>query len=292
MKLVTFETDGRQGLGLVDDDGGVRDIGGVDGIPGDMSGLIAAGPAALERVAAAVAEGHLREVAEPRLLAPIPDPVRDILCVGKNYFDHAHEFHGSGFDSGAAGAVPDHPIVFTKATTSVVGPGDAIPASDDPTGSVDYEGEFAVVIGTGGRHIAKANAYDHVFGYTIVNDVTSRELQKRHAQWVIGKGIDGFCPMGPWLVTADETGDPGPLRLRTEVNGETRQDAPIGDLIFDIPTLIETLSRFITLIPGDIIATGTPTGVGIGFEPPRYLQPGDVVSITVNRLGTLTNPVA
>ncbi len=149
-----------------------------------------------------------------------------------------------------------------------------------------------MVIGQGGRGIGRAAAMDHVFGYTIVNDVTSRLLQQKHRQWAIGKGIDGFCPMGPAVVTADETGDPTALWLRTFVNGELRQDAPVKDLIFDIPTLIETISRYITLEPGDIIATGTPAGVGIGFTPPKFLQKGDVVRIEIDRIGVLENAVA
>lgn len=187
--------------------------------------------------------------------------------------------------------MPPHPVVFSKVPGSVSAPGAPIRLSVDPTGSTDYEGELAVVIGRGGRGIVKADALDHVYGYTIVNDVTARELQKRHRQWLIGKSLDGFCPMGPSLVTADEIPDPAKLRLRTEVNGELRQDAPLSDLIFDIPTLIETLSAGMTLESGDLIATGTCAGVGIGFKPPRYLQAGDRVAVTIEPIGRLENPV-
>ncbi|MBA3897109.1 MAG: fumarylacetoacetate hydrolase family protein, partial [Sphingomonadaceae bacterium] len=162
-----------------------------------------------------------------------------------------------------------------------------------PTGlsdKVDYEAELAVVIGKGGRGIAKADAYEHVFGYMIVNDVTARDLQASHKQWLIGKSLDSFCPMGPWLVTADEV-DPESLGVRCWVNDELRQDANTVDLIFDIPTLIAALSAGITLYPGDIIATGTPAGVGIGFDPPRYLAPGDRVAIEIDGLGRLSNAV-
>ena len=228
---------------------------------------------------------------EVRLMSPIPTPGRDIFCVGKNYYEHAAEFHSSGFDSSGKEATPKAPIIFTKATTSIVGPGDVVRGSLDPTGSVDYEGELGVVISRKAFQVGKDDAYDHVFGYVILNDVTSRELQRRHNQWVIGKGIDTFCPMGPWLVTADEVGDVTALELVTTVNGETRQSAKVADLIFDIPTLIETLSATMTLLPGDIIATGTPAGVGIGFSPPRYLAQGDQMSVAITGLGELANTI-
>jgi 2-keto-4-pentenoate hydratase/2-oxohepta-3-ene-1,7-dioic acid hydratase in catechol pathway len=156
---------------------------------------------------------------------------------------------------------------------------------------VDYENELAVITGKGGRGISKARAYEHVYGYTIVNDVTARTLQQRHKQWFIGKSIDGFCPMGPVILTADEVPDVRTMRLRTRVNGELRQEASVADLIFDIPSLIETLSAGITLEPGDVIATGTPAGVGIGFKPPRYLKKGDQVSVEIDPIGELVNPV-
>jgi 2-keto-4-pentenoate hydratase/2-oxohepta-3-ene-1,7-dioic acid hydratase in catechol pathway len=170
--------------------------------------------------------------------------------------------------------------------------GEPILSHLDPTGGLDYEGELAIVIGTGGRGISKAAALSHVFGYTIINDVTARHLQKRHSQWVLGKGLDSFCPMGPAILTADEAPDPTKLRLITHVNGEKRQDALVADLIFDVPTLIEAISAAITLEPGDVIATGTPVGVGIGFTPPKFLQKGDVVRIEISGIGVLENPVA
>jgi len=173
----------------------------------------------------------------------------------------------------------------------VIGPGEVVRASIDPTGSVDYEGELGVVIGRRCFGVPKSEAMAQVFGYVIVNDVTSRELQKRHNQWTIGKGCDTFCPMGPWIVSADEIADPTALELVTEVNGEVRQKARVRALIFDIPTLIETLSSTITLLPGDIIATGTPAGVGIGFSPPVYLRRGDRVRVAITGLGVLENPI-
>jgi 2-keto-4-pentenoate hydratase/2-oxohepta-3-ene-1,7-dioic acid hydratase in catechol pathway len=161
----------------------------------------------------------------------------------------------------------------------------------DPTATVDYEGELGVVIGRRAFQATKAEAYSYVFGYVIINDVTSRELQRTHGQWVIGKGIDTFCPMGPFIATADEIADVDAMHLETRVNGEVRQSARVSDLIFDIPTLIETMSRTMTLLPGDIIATGTPVGVGIGFTPPKYLVAGDVVDVSITGLGELRNTI-
>ncbi|WP_127904134.1 fumarylacetoacetate hydrolase family protein [Solirhodobacter olei] len=288
MKLVTFETGGKTCAGYLD---GEEVVVCAEGIGADQAvlGLASQGAAGLRDWA--MGGGRRIASSEVRLRAPIPEPRRDIFCVGKNYYAHAAEFHGSGFDSTGKAAVPEVPIIFTKATTSVVGPGDAVDSSLDPTASVDYEGELGVVIGKGGRGIAAADAFDHVFGYVILNDVTSRELQRRHNQWIIGKGIDTFCPMGPWLVTADEVADVRAMTLETRVNGQTRQKASVADLIFDIPTLIETLSATMTLLPGDIIATGTPEGVGIGFTPPRFLAAGDRMVVTITGLGELENPV-
>ena len=229
---------------------------------------------------------------EVAIEAPIPAPRRNIFCVGKNYHEHAHEFARSGFDSSAAaGAVPDAPIIFSKVPDCVTGPSTPILIDPRASEAIDYEAELAVVIGKGGRGIPRERALDHVFGYTIVNDVTARDLQGSHKQWLIGKSQDSFCPMGPWLVSADEI-DLADTAVRCWVNSELRQDANTRALIFDVPTLIETLSRGLTLWPGDIIATGTPAGVGIGFNPPKYLRPGDVVRIEIAGIGVLENPVA
>jgi 2-keto-4-pentenoate hydratase/2-oxohepta-3-ene-1,7-dioic acid hydratase in catechol pathway len=227
-----------------------------------------------------------------QLEAPIPQPKRNIFCVGKNYHEHAHEFAKSGFDSSAgAGAVPEAPIIFSKVPECVTGPGTPILIDSWASESIDYEAELAVIIGRGGRAIRRAEALDHVWGYTIVNDVTARDLQGRHKQWLIGKSQDSFCPMGPWLASADEI-DLADTAVRCWVNGELRQDANTRSLIFDVPCLIESLSRGVSLIPGDIIATGTPAGVGIGFDPPKYLKPGDTVRIEIAGIGVLENPVA
>jgi 2-keto-4-pentenoate hydratase/2-oxohepta-3-ene-1,7-dioic acid hydratase in catechol pathway len=230
-------------------------------------------------------------LSKTELLAPIPRPRRNIFCVGKNYHAHAHEFTRSGFDSSAkdaSDAVPAAPIIFSKLPDCVIADRAPIRYPAGLSDKVDYEAELAVVIGKGGRGIRKADAYDHVFGYMIVNDMTARDLQSHHKQWLIGKSLDTFCPMGPWLVTADEV-DPANLNVRCWVNGELRQNANTADLIFDIGTLIETLSAGITLYPGDIIATGTPAGVGIGFDPPKYLKPGDEIAIEIDGLGRLSN---
>lgn len=287
MKLVTCEASGAIVAGYVDGTDVVVCHEG-EGAADAVRGLVEAGAGAQSWSAH---PGRRIPLADVRLMAPIPTPVRDIFCVGKNYYEHAKEFHSSGFDSTGKEAAPAAPIIFTKATTSVVGPGDVVKASLDPTGTVDYEGELGLVIGKRAFQVPESAAYDVIFGYVIINDVTSRELQRRHGQWVIGKGVDTFCPMGPWLVTADEVGDVTGLELTTTVNGETRQSAKVADLIFDIPTLIATLSATMTLVPGDIIATGTPAGVGIGFSPPKFLAGGDVVSVAITGLGELTNPI-
>ncbi|MDE0652343.1 MAG: fumarylacetoacetate hydrolase family protein [bacterium] len=234
-------------------------------------------------------------LADAQLLAPMGTFPRNIFCIGKNYRAHALEFTTSGFDASAGAAtptdvIPTAPIVFSKPFTSVVGPGDVIESHSNLTSKLDYEAELAVVIGRGGRDIALSDALDHVFGYTIVNDVTARDRQQTHRQWLLGKGLDTFCPIGPAVVTADEI-DLADTVVECRVNGELRQKAPVADLIFDVPTLIRELSAGMTLVPGDVIATGTPAGVGIGFDPPRFLKPGDEVAATIEPIGTLTNRI-
>jgi 2-keto-4-pentenoate hydratase/2-oxohepta-3-ene-1,7-dioic acid hydratase in catechol pathway len=225
-----------------------------------------------------------------QLLAPLSAPPHNIMCVGKNYRAHAREFHRSGFDATAGSDIPDEPIVFTKPSSSISGPYADIPLWPGLDESVDYEAELAVVIGRGGRMISRESAMDHVFGYTIVNDVTARDLQRKHKQWFLGKAIDGFCPMGPWIVTKDEI-NLDATRITCRVNGELRQNAITADLIFDVATLIEKISISVTLAPGDVIATGTPEGVGIGFDPPRFLKEGDVVECAIEGIGSIVNRV-
>ncbi|MEM9974649.1 MAG: fumarylacetoacetate hydrolase family protein [Pseudomonadota bacterium] len=288
MKLLTFVASGQDAAGYLDGEDVVVCVEG-GGARRAVLDLIAMGQAGLD--AWHDTDGHRIPLSDVDVNAPIPEPLRDVFCVGKNYYAHAAEFHSSGFDSSAKEEVPSNPVIFTKATTSVCGPGDTVLASLDPTNSVDYEGELGVIIGKRAFQVSKTDAFDHVFGYVALNDVTSRILQKDHNQWVIGKGIDTFCPMGPWIATKDEFGDVRDLEVKTEINGEERQRAKVADLIFDIPTLIETMSRTMTLLPGDIIATGTPVGVGIGFDPPKYLKAGDRMRVTVTGLGTLENTV-
>ena len=245
----------------------------------------------LSRGEALPALGAKLPLAEVQLRAPLPHPRRNIFCVGKNYHAHAKEFARSGFDSSAkaGGEIPAEPIIFSKVPECVIATGEAI-AMPLVSTAIDYEAELAVVIGKGGKGIRKADAMQHVWGYTIVNDVTARDWQNRHMQWHMGKSFDTFCPMGPWLVSADAV-DGTNTRVRCWVNGQERQNASTTDLIFDIPTLIETLSAGITLYPGDVIATGTPVGVGIGFTPPQYLKAGDVVRVEIDGIGVLENPV-
>lgn len=290
MRLVMFDDGKGSRLGVLSGNE-IADVASVSALK-DVLACCDAGPGALAELSGLAARAPKIALSSAKLGAPIPRPRRNIFCVGKNYHEHAKEFHASGFDSSSTSAVPDLPIVFTKASNTVSGPGDDIPAWLDPTNSVDYEGELALVMGVKKRGIGKADALASLFGYTIVNDVTARTAQNAHKQWFLGKSIDGFCPMGPAVVTADEIPDPTALRLITKVNGEMRQDAKVTDLIFDIPTLIETISRGITMEPGDIIATGTPVGVGIGFNPPKFLKKGDVVEITIEPIGTLSNPVS
>lgn len=233
------------------------------------------------------------DLVDVKFLPPIAEPSKNILCIGKNYAEHAKEFARSGFDSSAKSEeedLPEAPIIFSKAPCSMIGAHEDIRPPWDITSKVDYEGELGVVIGSGGRAIARERAYDHVWGYTVINDVTARDLQAVHKQWLLGKSIDTFCPIGPWIVSADEL-DPGNLDLKCWVNGELRQDANTGDLIFDIPAIIEAISASMSLSPGDIIATGTPAGVGIGYDPPRFLKPRDCIRIAISGVGEIENIV-
>lgn len=286
MRVARFDNGGRIGIGVVAE----TDLADLTetGLPEDMIQLIAGWDA--EAISGAVSSAPRLGLDEVRLLAPIA-PRKNIVAVGRNYRDHAAEFSASGFDASEKQVIPDHPVIFTKAPTSVVGPDDPIVLANDPTGTTDYEGEMAIVIGKPGKGVSEEEALDHVFGWTIVNDVTARDLQKRHVQWFVGKSPDTFCPMGPWIVTIDELPVIEESWMRTKVNGEMRQEAPISALIFGVRTLIATLSQVMTLEPGDIIATGTGLGVGIGFDPPRYLKSGDVVEISIDGIGTLRNPV-
>ena len=287
MRIATYLYQGRRQVGLVSEDGST-----VRAFPLDPDRARRGALPLIEDRAAGVgwpaAAGEPVPLEAVELQAPLPIPRRNIFCVGRNYHAHAKELSGSVFKNNTANP-EGWPIVFTKVPECVIGPRDPVRLPGDAVSTqIDYEAELAVVIGKAGRNIARADAMSHVFGYTIVNDVTARDVQMRHQQWDLGKSFDSFCPMGPWIVSADAL-DGARTRVRCWVNGELRQDGQTADLIFDIPTLIETCSRGITLYPGDVIATGTPAGVGMGFSPPRYLKAGDVVRIEIDGLGTLEN---
>ena len=251
-------------------------------LPASLKELLAAGPAALDRAAAAIARGAPFGPQGVELLAPIPDPQK-VICIGLNYADHARE-------SGVA--PPPEPVLFNKFPTAIVGPEAPIvlPSCSD---QVDYEAELVVVIGRGGRNIAREQALSHVAGYCPGHDVSARDwqLKKPGGQWLLGKSFDSFAPFGPALVTTDEAGDPGQLRIQMRVNGQTLQDSSTNQLIFPIDHLIAYISQVCTLVPGDVIFTGTPPGVGMARKPPIFLKPGDVAEVEVEGLGVLRNPV-
>jgi len=285
MKLVAFDWQGGSHLGELGPDG--TTIHRFEMPPGvsDELGVAALIGMEIPDLAETVS---LSDVA---LRAPISRPRRNVFCVGKNYHEHAHEFAKSGFDSSAAkGAVPTAPIVFSKVPECVIAPGDPVKIDASVSAAIDYEAELAVIIGKDGRNVSAEDAMDHVWGYTIVNDVTARDLQGKHSQWLIGKSQDTFCPMGPCAVTADEI-DLADTPVRCWINGDLRQDSNTSLLIFDVPTIIAAISNGLTLRAGDVIATGTPAGVGIGFDPPKYLAPGDSVKIEIGGIGTLEHPV-
>jgi 2-keto-4-pentenoate hydratase/2-oxohepta-3-ene-1,7-dioic acid hydratase in catechol pathway len=219
-----------------------------------------------------------------KISAPIPTPLKNVFCVGKNYAEHAIEM-------GSEADIPEYLMMFTKAPTTVIGPNDSVLLHEKVTNQLDYEGELAIVIGKKGISISKEDALNYVFGYTIVNDITARDLQSRHKQFFIGKSLDGSCPMGPFIAHKSVISNPNHLSLQTKVNEELRQKGNTEQFIFDIQTIISVISAGMTLEPGDIIATGTPAGVGKGFKPPRYLKNGDIIEITIEGLGTLINKV-
>jgi 2-keto-4-pentenoate hydratase/2-oxohepta-3-ene-1,7-dioic acid hydratase in catechol pathway len=283
MRLGTATVDGRLEGVAIHDDGSASRL----GMP--LQALIDRGAPALAAARSAAATPGDVPAAALRLAAPLPEPRKNVFCVGRNYREHIAE--GERAQNAKIG-VSEAPVFFTKPRTAIRGPGDAVPIFPHVSTKIDYEVELAVVIGRAGRDIPKDRAYEHVFGYTILNDVTARDVQRRHGgQYFKGKGLDGSCPIGPWIVTADALPDPMNLGIRLAVNGETRQDANTGEMIFDIPTLIAALSEGLTLEPGDIIATGTPSGVGYAMDPPRYLGHGDRVTCEIDGIGRLENTV-
>jgi 2-keto-4-pentenoate hydratase/2-oxohepta-3-ene-1,7-dioic acid hydratase in catechol pathway len=243
----------------------------------------------LEKLITEASDRYWSPMSAVKLCAPIPEPKRNILCLGWNYAEHAKE------SSSAKGVhiddLPQHPIVFTKATTTVNGPFDDIVYNEQVSKRLDWEVELGVIIGKKGRHIPQQKALNYVFGYTVIDDVSARDLQKRHQQFFLGKSMDGTCPMGPWIVTADEIDDPQNLPLRCSVNNVVKQEASTQQQIFSVANVISTLSQVMTLLPGDIIATGTPSGVGFARTPPEYLVPGDVVECEVEGIGKIVNKI-
>lgn len=293
MRFVRYREDGTEALGVLDAQGtGIAPLEQFEGCGfADMNELIRGiGPgqrAALEAFAAGKAPAaRLLPLAEVELLAPIERPVHDILCVGVNYQAHFDECERAIQMKQAAAAV-----YFAKRASRIVGPGEAIESHRALDEALDYEVELAVVIGKGGRDIPTEQVEEHIFGYSVFNDVSARTLQRSHAQWFRGKSLDGFAVMGPTLVTRDELPFPLELEVESRVNGEVRQHSNTRAFIRGVAELVSELSRGITLEPGDIIATGTPAGVGMGFDPPRYMKPGDVVECEVQGLGVLRNPI-
>ncbi len=287
MKLVTFRRDGQTRIGaLVASERGelVYDLNALDPqLPADMLAFLEAGPLALSLAKAALASAQHKDaapLAEVKLLAPIPRPGK-IICIGQNYLEHAKE---------SAASAPPFPIVFAKYNNAVIATGESI-VIPRCVAKPDYEGELGVVIGKRGRYIPQEEALEHVAGYMPINDVSARDWQNRTSQWMMGKTVDTFCPMGPALVTADEVPDPQDVRLRTVVSGEVLQEGYTGNMIFTVAHLIADMSQVMTLEPGDVIATGTPSGVGFARNPPRWLRPGDVVRVEIDGVGALENPV-
>ena len=290
MRFITCEYQQRRHIGVAQHDTAI-----LPGLAGetlnDMLELIAGGPSAWrryrDRIPQLPSACHV-PLDRIRLLAPIPRPRKNIICLGLNYADHAAE---SSAAWGRKTSLPDHMVVFTKAVTSVTGPYDDIPCDDNVTQQLDWEVELAVVIGRGGRHISAEHAMEHVFGYTVINDLSARDLQFRHKQYFLGKSLDHGCPMGPWIVTADEITNPQELELRCWVNGQLKQQGNTRQQIFTVAETIATLSQGMTLEAGDVIATGTPAGVGFARNPPEFLRPGDLVECDVGSIGKLINRI-
>ena len=300
MKFVTYKNEAGQFIGIVHSDGSrilplldaYEKMGGKYALPSGMAEAISLGDQfyqEAEKTVRWVSENNFdNELYIPfesvELLAPIPRPAKNIFCVGKNYAEHAIEM-------GSKDDIPEHVMVFTKAPTTVIAHEQNILDHSDLTEQLDYEGELAVVIGKKGKAIKREEALDYVFGYTVLNDVTARDLQAKHKQFFIGKSLDTTCPMGPWIVHKSAIDNPNKLDIKTTVNGEVRQDSNTENFIFPIEEVIAVLSQGMTLEPGDIIATGTPAGVGKGFKPPRFLKAGDTIEISVEGIGTLRNKV-
>ena len=290
MRLITCDYQQRQYLGILHRESVI-----LPALAGDwpetMLALIDAGPETWNRLAREVdrfPDAARIPLSDVRLLAPVPRPRQNVICLGLNYVDHAEESFAA---KGQEVKIPEHLVVFTKAVSSVTGPYDRIPYDADVSTEMDWEVELAVVIGLGGRKIPVQDALNHVFGYTVINDISARNLQFRHKQFFLGKSLDGGCPMGPCIVTADEIPDPQTLDLHTWVNGTLKQSSNTLQQIFPVAEVISVLLQGMTLQPGIIIATGTPSGVGFARKPPEFLKPGDLVECEVEGIGRLRNPV-
>ena len=285
MKLVTYQLNGVEKIGAVTG-AGVVDL---TAVSPTMLGLIEMGAEGLAQARDVVAGAETAvSLADITLLAPIPVPRRNLMCVGKNYLGHVEEI---ALAQGLPVDVPELPLIFNKATTTVNAPYGDIPYFGHVSTHIDWEAELVVIIGKQGRGIAKDDARSHVFGYTVLNDVTARDVQRKHKQFFVGKSFDGSAPLGPWIVTADEVADPQNLRVTCHVNGVLKQDGNTQKMIFGVDEVIHQLSKAMTLLPGDIIATGTPDGVGVARTPPEFLKPGDVVETEVEGIGKLHNVV-
>ena len=294
MKFVTFDAKGQERLGAVDAKRGILDLNKASStLPGDMIALIEGGAAALTEAkkvfdAAKDKSENWAPFAGTKLYAPIPHPRKNIFCIGRNYKLHIEE---GARARGLPVRFPPVPEIFSKPFTTVIGPEAGVLRHAKNTTQLDYEVELAVVIGKAARDVPAAQAMDHVFGYTVFNDVTARDKQAAHGQWFKGKSFDTFGPMGPCIVTKDEFGEPSGHRITLRVNGETRQDSNTSDLLFGVPAIIETLCASLTLHPGDVIATGTPSGVALGMTPQKFLNVGDVMEAEVEGIGILRNKI-
>jgi 2-keto-4-pentenoate hydratase/2-oxohepta-3-ene-1,7-dioic acid hydratase in catechol pathway len=287
MKLVTYQDQNSAGAHI----GALRNntIVPLDSVAPSMLALIDMGADGLAKAKHAVANAKaVVPASSVKLLAPIPRPRQNVICVGLNYALHAAE---GARARGVELKLPSHPVFFTKGVNAVCGPNDEVPLDPNVTKQLDYEIELAFVIGKTGKNIKAEDALGYIFGYTVVNDISAREVQSQHQQFFKGKSLDRTCPVGPCIVTSDEIADPGKLGLRLRVNGETRQDSNTNDLIFNIPTLIAQLSLGMTIEAGTIVSTGTPSGVALGMTPPIWLKPGDVMEAEVDGIGVLTNKV-
>lgn len=288
MRVASFRNESTVGWGIIDDDRLITNPG--SGYPGDVQQLLDGEEPPMSVLSRLAGDASARRIAlaDIELLPPLPRPRKNVICLGLNYAAHVQE---SLSTKGQAVEIPEHPVVFTKAVTAVTGPHADIPLQATLTQQFDWEAELGVIIGRGGRNIVESDALSHVFGYTVINDLTARDLQRRHKQFFLGKSLDGSCPIGPWIVTADEIGDPQNLDVRCWVNGILKQEGNTRQQLFSVARTVSLLSGIMTLEPGDIISTGTPEGVGFARQPPEFLAVGDVVECEVSGVGRIRNRI-